>query len=244
MCELAQGPPCTPRHTQAHGVTGAEAELRGRRPLLPAPAARRRVAGGWTAVVQAEVTSCAEVVGRQILGTGLGAVGGSREMEFHLCPGRNETSPKALLTWQREATVPLFVSGVRTWVVGARVGPGATRRDRAPRPAAGTAAGPRRVLLGPRHSVWVEPPTATADDAACRPPRPFRPLFKTSGSFGPCKRAQVLSGPRCESAFTGRATERGKCPCVGPPRTPACPHPPNARSGAHLPGGGSNNGRS
>lgn len=75
MCELAQGPPCTPRHAQARGVTGAEAEMRGRRPLLPAPAARRRVAGGWTAVVQAEVTSCAEVVGRQMLGTGLGAVG-------------------------------------------------------------------------------------------------------------------------------------------------------------------------
>lgn len=185
----------------------------GRREKVPAgpPQAHRLVAGGWTADLAGGGDVTCRGPGAANSRGGGGVVGSSGVADFYPCPGRNATSLKALLTWQSEATVPLFVAGVRTtwvkdqrvwglaWVLELRGGSGT------PRPAPGTAAGCTRcVLLGQGHSVRVEPPTVKTDNAAavrfagppmrrflghgaCQLPPSLRALFKTTGSFCPCK---------------------------------------------------------
>lgn len=89
------------------------------------------------------------------------AVRGQRTKDTR--PRRNAMSLKALLTWQREATLPLFVSGVRTWVVGQRTwGP-----PWVPELRGGTE--PRAQLRGPRPArVGARAGSSSASDTPWR----------------------------------------------------------------------------
>lgn len=171
---------------------------------------------------------------------GVGGGGGSREMEFHLCPGRNETSPKALLTRQREATVPLFVSGVRTWVVGQR----AWGLAWVPELRGGTE--PRAQLLGPRPARAASSSASDTRFGSSRPRRrPMTLRVGCHGPSGPFSRQAVPLVPanarRCSAARGARAPSpagrqsEGNVPVWGhharplahtprtPDRGPTCP---------------------
>lgn len=161
-------------------------------------------------------------------------------MEFHLCPGRNETSPKALLTRQREATVPLFVSGVRTWVVGQRAW------GLAWVPELQGETEPRAQLLGPRPARAASSSASDTRFGSSRPRRrPMTLRVGRHGPSGPFSRQAVPLVPanarRCSAARGARAPSpagrqsEGNVPVWGhharplahtprtPDRGPTCP---------------------